>query len=171
VADGAVANVGVLGALLLRETLFDSLPSDAQVQRAIEGWGGDSYVTWIDSTGKPCLRDTFVGDTPGDTKELVQAITDAATELTGAQFGAFFYNTLDEHGESYTLYTLSGAPREAFEGFPMPRNTAVFAPTFRGEGGKKTKPVKSAPDSSATSRASGVFSPQILMLMAMATGF
>ena len=34
--------------------------------------------------------------------------------------------------KSYTLYTLSGAPREAFSKFPMPRNTAVFEPTFRG---------------------------------------
>ena len=32
------------------------------------------------------------------------------------------------------LYTLSGAPAEAFSKFPMPRNTQVFAPTFRGEG-------------------------------------
>lgn len=80
VADGEPANIGVLGALLLRETLFDSLPSDAQVQRAIEGWGGDSYVTWIDSAGKACLRDTFVGDTPGDTRELVQAITEWAAD-------------------------------------------------------------------------------------------
>ncbi|MEY2459455.1 MAG: hypothetical protein QOG30_1285, partial [Acidimicrobiaceae bacterium] len=74
--DGASANLGVLGALLLRETLFESLPSDAQVQRAIRGWGGDSYVTWTDGAGKSCLRDTFVGDTPGDTVELVQAITE-----------------------------------------------------------------------------------------------
>jgi signal transduction histidine kinase len=30
------------------------------------------------------------------------------------------------------LYTLSGAPRDAFSRFPMPRNTAIFAPTFAG---------------------------------------
>ena len=30
------------------------------------------------------------------------------------------------------LYTLAEAPREAFEKFPMPHNTAVFEPTFRG---------------------------------------
>ena len=65
---------------------------------------------------------------------VVQTITDAAVELTGAEFGAFFYNLLDQHGESYMLYSLSGVPREAFAGFPMPRNTAVFAPTFMGEG-------------------------------------
>ena len=69
-----------------------------------------------------------------DLDRLVQVLTDEATAATGAGFGAFFYNVLDERGESYTLYTLSGAPREAFANFPMPRNTEVFGPTFRGEG-------------------------------------
>jgi len=69
-----------------------------------------------------------------DLDRLVQEVTDAATVLAGAQFGAFFYNRVDEHGEAYMLYALSGAPRTAFAGFPMPRNTAVFAPTFSGAG-------------------------------------
>jgi PAS domain S-box-containing protein len=68
-----------------------------------------------------------------DLERLLQAVTDAATEVSGAQFGAFFYNRINEAGESYMLYTLSGVPREAFAKFPMPRNTAVFAPTFSGE--------------------------------------
>ncbi|WP_081492357.1 GAF domain-containing hybrid sensor histidine kinase/response regulator [Bradyrhizobium genomosp. I (2014)] len=67
-----------------------------------------------------------------DQARLVQTITDAAVEITGAEFGAFFYNVIDAQGERYTLYTLSGAPREAFAKFPMPRNTQVFAPTFTG---------------------------------------
>ncbi|HEY8949311.1 MAG TPA: PAS domain S-box protein [Rhizomicrobium sp.] len=67
-----------------------------------------------------------------DLDRIVQTVTDVATELTGAKFGSFFYNVTNEQGESYQLYTLSGAPRSAFEGFPMPRNTAVFAPTFKG---------------------------------------
>ena len=69
-----------------------------------------------------------------DLHQVVQIVTDAGVELTGAGFGAFFYNVLDDAGESYMLYTLSGASREAFSKFPMPRNTAVFAPTFNGEG-------------------------------------
>ncbi|WP_226951329.1 response regulator [Rhizobium terrae] len=69
-----------------------------------------------------------------DLEKVVQMTTDAGVELTGAQFGAFFYNVRDERGESYMLYALSGVPRSAFENFPMPRNTAVFAPTFDGEG-------------------------------------
>ena len=69
-----------------------------------------------------------------DLERVVQVVTDAATELSGAAFGSFFYNVVDSHGEAYLLYTLSGVSREAFAGFPMPRNTAVFGPTFRGEG-------------------------------------
>jgi signal transduction histidine kinase/CheY-like chemotaxis protein len=67
-----------------------------------------------------------------DLERIVQLVTDAATQLTGAEFGAFFYN--DVKDQSYWLYSLSGAPREAFASFPMPRNTEVFGPTFRGEG-------------------------------------
>ena len=67
-----------------------------------------------------------------DLASIVQTVTDEATELTGAEFGAFFYNVLDEEGGSYTLYALSGVDREAFEAFPMPRATQVFRPTFEG---------------------------------------
>lgn len=69
-----------------------------------------------------------------DLQKLVQIVTDAGTKLSGAAFGAFFYNVTGPKGDDYTLYTLSGVPREAFAKFPMPRNTAVFGPTFRGEG-------------------------------------
>jgi len=74
-----------------------------------------------------------------DLRALIQKVTDAGTLLTDAQFGAFFYNTTTESGESFLLYTLSGAPREAFEKLGMPRNTALFGPTFRGE-----KPIRLA---------------------------
>ncbi|KQZ01745.1 histidine kinase [Pseudolabrys sp. Root1462] len=69
-----------------------------------------------------------------DLQRVVQIVTDAGVELSGAEFGAFFYNVTNDNGESYMLYTLSGAPFEAFSKFPMPRNTAIFAPTFNGEG-------------------------------------
>lgn len=69
-----------------------------------------------------------------DLSKLVQAVTDAGREVSGAEFGAFFYNETNDEGEQYQLFTLSGASREAFVGFGMPRNTPVFGPTFRGEG-------------------------------------
>lgn len=68
-----------------------------------------------------------------DTDRLVQEITDAGRELTGAEIGAFFYNIVDEAGSHYSLYTLSGAPREAFANVDMPQ-TQLFKPTLVGEG-------------------------------------
>ena len=76
-------------------------------------------------------------------ESVVQLVTDSATRLTGAAFGAFFYNVSKD--ESYWLYTLSGAPREAFASFPMPRNTAVFGPTFRGEGVVRSADIRKDP--------------------------
>lgn len=67
-----------------------------------------------------------------DLEKVVQAVTDEATAQTGANFGAFFYNVVNPAGESYMLYTLAGASRETFSRFPMPRNTAIFGPTFEG---------------------------------------
>ncbi len=63
---------------------------------------------------------------------LMQAITDAATQLVGAEFGAFYYNGRDANGEAYLLYTLSGAPRDAFAHPGKPRPAAVFGPAFHG---------------------------------------
>lgn len=80
-----------------------------------------------------------------DLDQAVQVVTDAAKELTGAAFGAFFYNVLDERGERYTLYSISGVPREAFSKFPMPRNTKVFAPTFNGEAIVRSADIKQDP--------------------------
>lgn len=80
-----------------------------------------------------------------DFDQLVQAITDAATELTGATFGALFYNEINERGEALVLYALTGAPREAFGSFPHPRATAIFGPTFRGEEVMRINDVRQDP--------------------------
>ena len=80
-----------------------------------------------------------------DLHKVVQAATDAATQVAGAQFGAFFYNVVNDRGESYMLYTISGVPREAFSKFPMPRNTDVFAPTFAGAGVVRSGNIKKDP--------------------------
>lgn len=82
-----------------------------------------------------------------DLQKLVQTVTDIATKLTGAKFGAFFYNVLNEKGESYLLYTLSGASRSDFEKFGMmPRNTPVFDTTFSGRGPRRSDDIRKDPD-------------------------
>ena len=80
-----------------------------------------------------------------DQQNLVQAVTDAATDLTDAQFGSFFYNVINEEGASYMLYTMSGVPREAFAHFPMPRATDLFGPTFLGKGTVRIDDVEKDP--------------------------
>jgi PAS domain S-box-containing protein len=92
----------------------------------------------LNRTGMALASHTGLGD-------LLQAVTDAATTLSSARFGAFFYNTVDEEGKAYQLYTLSGAPREAFEKFGHPRATPVFAPTFNGDGIIRLDDVKKDP--------------------------
>ncbi|KQP40035.1 hypothetical protein ASF44_09745 [Pseudorhodoferax sp. Leaf274] len=63
---------------------------------------------------------------------LLQRVTDAATQLTGARFGAFFYNGTDAQGEAYLPYALSGAPPGAFGQLGHPRPTVLLDLTFRG---------------------------------------
>lgn len=78
-------------------------------------------------------------------QKLAQVVTDAGTRLSGAQFGAFFYSGLDPNGKTWTLYTLSGAPPEAFSQFSTLLNAARFGPTFRGEGAVRIDDVTKAP--------------------------
>ena len=80
-----------------------------------------------------------------DLERIVQTATDMATEIAGAKYGAFFYNTPDGDGDSYLLYALSGAPREAFAGLGLPRSTALFEPTFLGHGPVRSDDVREDP--------------------------
>lgn len=64
-----------------------------------------------------------------DLGRVVQHVTDAATELIGAEFGAFFYSvgddTADGH-ESFQLSARSGAAPEAFAGLPAFCDEAII---------------------------------------------
>jgi len=80
-----------------------------------------------------------------DHRQLVQRLTDAATELTGAQFGAFFYSVADSTGVWDMLYTLTGVARESFERCPMPRASDLFGPAFPGEGAVRIGDVRQDP--------------------------
>ena len=55
-----------------------------------------------------------------DLQPLLQTVIDAATEISGARFGAFYYDTVDESGDACVQYAVSGAPREAFARFGQP---------------------------------------------------
>jgi PAS domain S-box-containing protein len=78
-----------------------------------------------------------------DLELIAQRITDAATELSGASFGAFFYNITGEDGQgSYWLHATSGIPQANLADFPLLRTTDLFAPTFRGEGNIRSDDIR-----------------------------
>jgi signal transduction histidine kinase/DNA-binding response OmpR family regulator len=80
-----------------------------------------------------------------DLQRVVQLVTDEATALVDAAWGAFFYNVTDADGAAYMLYTLSGAPRDAFKNFPLPRVTPLFEPIFSGKGIMRSDDVTQEP--------------------------
>jgi len=80
-----------------------------------------------------------------DLDMLVQDATDAATKATGAELGAFFHNVINKSGASSLLRTLSGAPKEAFAGFPILPNTAPFSTTFTDHGTVRSDDVTCDP--------------------------
>ena len=80
-----------------------------------------------------------------DLRRVLQTVTDVGTQLSGAQFGAFFYNGLDAKGELYQLHVLSGAGLETFAAMPAPRITALFQPTFDGHATVRIGDVREDP--------------------------
>src|SRR5260221_3056382 len=125
--DGAV-----IGASKTARDISDQVRSELETQQHLQN------LELLLSIGKTISEKL-------DLQSILQKLTDITTRLTGAEFGAFFFNMIDEKGESYMLFTLSGAPKEAFEKFGMPRNTAVFRKTFNGEGILRSDDIRQDP--------------------------
>jgi len=68
-----------------------------------------------------------------DVRRLMQAVVDAAVELTHAQFGVLLYRDGDVAGTSLWLRASAGAPREQLVDFPLPLSASILAPTLHGE--------------------------------------
>ncbi|MGH9187968.1 MAG: hypothetical protein ACRD0U_19505 [Acidimicrobiales bacterium] len=73
-ADGEVGDQGAFGAFGL-QTLFEEGVDGDLARDAVEGWGGDAYVSWRQGDDA-CIRLTVVGDTAGDTEEIHDALAD-----------------------------------------------------------------------------------------------
>lgn len=82
-----------------------------------------------------------------DIERIVQTVTECATQLSAAKFGAFFYNVTDVRGERYRLCSLAGMPPDEFEKLGLPRNTALFESTFRGAGAVRSDDIRTDPRS------------------------
>nr|WP_314564746.1 ATP-binding protein [uncultured Pseudomonas sp.] len=76
---------------------------------------------------------------------LVQTVTDAGVELTGARFGTYFNHQAAEDGGSLRLFTLSGVERADFERLGEPSATALFAQTLLTPGVVRADDVAADP--------------------------
>ncbi len=65
-----------------------------------------------------------------DIDVLVQLVVDVGIELSGAAYGAFFYNRLDASG----VYRLYGVPESVFADFPLPPDPTVLVSTDHNQG-------------------------------------
>lgn len=91
-----------------------------------------------------------------DLAHLVQTVTDAGVELTGARFGAYFNQQAGETGSCQELFTLSGADRAVFERLGRPGATALFAPTLGNQGVVRADDVTCDPHYGKATSADGL---------------
>ncbi|QCP14459.1 PAS domain S-box protein [Pseudoduganella umbonata] len=110
-----------------------------QVKRAQEALRDETAVLeLLNSTGNALARHR-------DLQPLLQEVTDAATRISGARFGAFFYHGSrsatgdDAAGSSQgnhalTPFTLSGQVPPQFEALALADAAALFGDTLRGTG-------------------------------------
>ncbi|WP_370664087.1 hybrid sensor histidine kinase/response regulator [Massilia rubra] len=80
-----------------------------------------------------------------DLRSLLQTVTDAATGISGARFGAFFYHGKDSDGDLFTLHTVAGVPPPEFEIDGELRTSALFGPNLRGEEVLRSDDIRTDP--------------------------
>lgn len=66
-------------------------------------------------------------------KKIVQAVTDAATDISGAEFGVFIYNEVED-GKAYTFYNVSGVSKNQFDRIKLPNVYKFFSLRFQNDG-------------------------------------
>jgi len=69
-----------------------------------------------------------------DLEKVVQLVTNAGTEITGAQFGAFVRKQKNEKSEGMVVQAFSGTDRIAIDGLTSPESYVLLSHPFRGDG-------------------------------------
>lgn len=65
-----------------------------------------------------------------DLKRVVQALTETSTELTGAQYGAFFQPAIEDGETRFDVLAMSGIPPALVAKLPKPRGLGVLSKTL-----------------------------------------
>lgn len=61
---------------------------------------------------------------------ILQKVTDATTQLTAAEFGVFYYNTVDGTGNPVRLHTLSGVSKASLQNLGTPELMTLLGSIF-----------------------------------------
>jgi PAS domain S-box-containing protein len=61
---------------------------------------------------------------------IVQAALDAGLRLSNARYGSFFYNNVDDHGNSHSLYKVAGPDHNVFAAAPNPHCSDIPKENF-----------------------------------------
>jgi hypothetical protein len=82
-SDGEVVDEGMFGQFTL-EMVLDQAVSSKEAKSMATAWEGDAYVVW-EADGQTCLRSDFAFTDGTDADDLVDTLTDWATELPDAE--------------------------------------------------------------------------------------
>jgi PAS domain S-box-containing protein len=139
-----------IGTIIEVQDISERKAAEAALRESLDRLASESRALEVlNSTGAELAAEL-------DLANLVQLVVNAGVELSGAKFGAFFYNVEDDQGERLMLYSLAGAEIADFERFGMPRATAVFAPTFEGQGVVRSDDITTDPRYGRNSPNSGM---------------
>ena len=67
-----------------------------------------------------------------DVQAVLQQVTNATTQLSGAEFGTFFYNVASDKGYFFQLSAISGVSPESLKGVETSQITELFQPDHHG---------------------------------------
>jgi hypothetical protein len=136
--------------------------------RAVDGWGGDSYVIYR-SQGRFCVRAAFQGDDLAETAEMERALTawvdtmpqtSAALTRDGPVLNASFVRPGAGRLESDEGHRREGAPDPAREDFARRRRrrgrARAAGGAVRGRSDHRTAPRREPPQAEDTHDARGV---------------
>jgi PAS domain S-box-containing protein len=104
-----------------------NMESDAAVQHPASGLrdtAGTGTLELLNRAGEAIAAGL-------DIEVLVRLVVDVGVDLSGAAYGAFFYQGLGESADAYAWY---GLPESAFAGFQLPADPALLIPSFYGQG-------------------------------------
>jgi PAS domain S-box-containing protein len=110
-----------------------------QVKRAQEALRDETAILELLNRTGSALASTR------DLPPLLQDVTDAATRISGARSGVFFYHSVNADGQPELLHTLSSDAHDSFAEFAQPRASALVGPAACDQGVVRSNDLQNDP--------------------------